>query len=248
MEQGWVSLHRQIRDHWLWEDKPFSKGQAWVDMILRANHEKRKVCFENSIIEIPTGGFLSSETALAEAWGWSRKKTHSFIDVLTKDGMLGTKRSGKGTVFYLINYSNFSIHETEKEPEKNRTGTDEEPMRNTNNNVNNDNTENNIINMGRKSKFSPPTVDQIKAYCLERNNHVDAERFVDYYSANGWVQGKGKPIKDWKACVRTWERGNNIPAREKAPAQSISEKWEAAERRAIPPKEIRELYERSKNQ
>lgn len=56
------------------------------------------------------------------------------------------------------------------------------------------------------SRFVPPTIDEIKAYCLERKNTVDAERFFDFYSANGWVQGRGKPIRDWKAAVRTWER------------------------------------------
>ena len=57
-----------------------------------------------------------------------------------------------------------------------------------------------------RSRFVPPTIDEIKAYCLERKNTVDAERFFDFYSANGWVQGRGKPIKDWKAAVRTWAR------------------------------------------
>lgn len=57
-----------------------------------------------------------------------------------------------------------------------------------------------------RSRFIPPTIDEIKAYCLERKNTVDAERFFDFYSANGWVQGRGKPIRDWKAAVRTWER------------------------------------------
>lgn len=56
-----------------------------------------------------------------------------------------------------------------------------------------------------RSRFTPPTFEQVRAYCLERGNAVDPQRFVDFYSANGWVQGKGKPIKDWKAAVRTWE-------------------------------------------
>lgn len=55
-------------------------------------------------------------------------------------------------------------------------------------------------------KTKKPTLEEVKEYCLERNNNVDAETFIDFYEANGWVQGKGKPIKDWKACVRTWER------------------------------------------
>ena len=55
------------------------------------------------------------------------------------------------------------------------------------------------------SRFSPPTLDEVKAYCAERNNNVDAERFIDYYTSNGWKVGKNS-MKDWKAAVRTWER------------------------------------------
>ena len=58
-----------------------------------------------------------------------------------------------------------------------------------------------------KKRFVKPTLEQIKEYCLERKNNVDSERFFNYYEANGWVQGKSrKPIKDWKACIRTWEQ------------------------------------------
>ena len=57
----------------------------------------------------------------------------------------------------------------------------------------------------KTSRFVPPTVEEVRAYCQERRNAVDAQRFVDYYTANGWTQGRGKPIKDWRAAVRTWE-------------------------------------------
>ena len=57
-------------------------------------------------------------------------------------------------------------------------------------------------------RFSPPTVEEVRAYCIERQNNVDAERFVDYYTSNGWQVGKNK-MKDWKAAVRTWERNRS---------------------------------------
>ena len=60
----------------------------------------------------------------------------------------------------------------------------------------------------RASPFVPPTVKEVKDYCDERKNTVQPENFIDHYSANGWVRGKTK-IKDWKACVRTWEKQNN---------------------------------------
>lgn len=60
----------------------------------------------------------------------------------------------------------------------------------------------------RAARFTPPTVDEVRDYCQERGNSVDPERFVDFYSANGWKQGRNKPIVDWKAAVRTWERSD----------------------------------------
>ncbi len=56
-----------------------------------------------------------------------------------------------------------------------------------------------------RAVFQKPTVDEVKAYCRERGNNVDPNAFVDFYSAKGWRVGN-QPMKDWKACVRTWER------------------------------------------
>ena len=56
--------------------------------------------------------------------------------------------------------------------------------------------------------FKPPTVEEVKAYCIERGNNVDPEAFVDFYESKGWMVGKNK-MKSWKAAVRTWERSRN---------------------------------------
>ena len=53
--------------------------------------------------------------------------------------------------------------------------------------------------------FVPPSVEEVTEYCTSRNNNVDAQMFVDFYSSKGWMVGKNK-MKDWKAAVRTWER------------------------------------------
>lgn len=57
----------------------------------------------------------------------------------------------------------------------------------------------------KQKKFVKPTVEEIGAYCKERNNRIDPQKFFDYYESNGWKVGKN-PMKDWKAAVRTWER------------------------------------------
>ena len=70
------------------------------------------------------------------------------------------------------------------------------------------------VSIGRVSKdieppkrFTAPSFEDVKAYCAERKNNVDAERFINYYTANGWKVGKN-PMKDWKAAVRSWERND----------------------------------------
>ena len=59
-----------------------------------------------------------------------------------------------------------------------------------------------------QKRFTKPTIEEVEAYCQERNKGVDAQRWYDYYSSNGWKVGKN-PMKDWKAAVRTWERGGD---------------------------------------
>ena len=69
----------------------------------------------------------------------------------------------------------------------------------------------NVLNVPKKrvvggnKTFQPPTIEEVKAYCSERGNSVNPSAFLAHYEANGWVQGRGKPIKDWKAAVRVWE-------------------------------------------
>jgi predicted phage replisome organizer len=68
----------------------------------------------------------------------------------------------------------------------------------------------------RPKRFKPPSVDEVRAYCRERKNMVDAEKFIDYYTSNGWKVGKNS-MKDWKAAVRTWEKNgysNATPVKE----------------------------------
>jgi predicted phage replisome organizer len=60
-------------------------------------------------------------------------------------------------------------------------------------------------NKKESSNFVIPPIDEIRDYCNERNNNINAEQFHDFYSAKGWMVGKNK-MKDWRAAVRTWER------------------------------------------
>ena len=147
MQYGWIKLHRQITEHWLWEEKPFSKGQAWIDLLLQANHKENKVPFGNQLISIERGEFLTSESKLAERWGWSRKKVRNFLTMLSQDGMIeNIKMPNKGTRIKIVNYKVYqdlgdntgTTKDTTQEQLKNNRGTTEEQLRNTNKNDKND--------------------------------------------------------------------------------------------------------------
>lgn len=72
--------------------------------------------------------------------------------------------------------------------------------------------------------FVPPSVEEVRAYCLERGNGIDPQYFVDYYDSNGWMVGKTK-MKDWKATVRRWEANErkNGSGAEKKEEKSIGD-------------------------
>lgn len=79
-------------------------------------------------------------------------------------------------------------------------------------------------NKGKAKRFAPPTLEEVKAYCSERNNSVDAQRFIDYYTSNGWKVGKNS-MKDWKAAVRNWERDSKPQSKTKDSSYDVKE-WE----------------------
>ena len=70
---------------------------------------------------------------------------------------------------------------------------------------------NNLSVVKEKRRFSPPTVEEVKAYCQEQHYSVDPQTFVDFYASKGWVVGRS-PMKDWKAAVRTWEQRDSSPS------------------------------------
>ena len=74
----------------------------------------------------------------------------------------------------------------------------------------------------KAKRFTPPTLEEVQAYCNERNNNVDANHFIDYYTSNGWLVGKNK-MKDWKAAIRTWERNGYSSSRQSKPNKPINQ-------------------------
>ncbi len=121
MAEGWIKLHRAIRKNWIWEDA--QKLKWWLDILLQANHQEKKVLLGNELVLIERGSFHTSELKLAKKWGVSKTTVRKFLELLESDRMITTIKSKKGTTLKVSNYEDyqgFSEEEkTDKKPQKN---------------------------------------------------------------------------------------------------------------------------------
>ena len=121
--KGFIKLDRAIFEHWIFQDA--EKFKAFVDLIQLMRFKDETLIIGNDVITIPRGSFYTSELKLAERWGWSRKKVRSYLDLLSKEGMLIKKGTTKGTM--LTNERD--IKGTSKEQRRNIKRTSKEHRR-----------------------------------------------------------------------------------------------------------------------
>lgn len=127
--QGWVKIHRDLLDNELWSDKPFTKGQAWVDLLLLANHKDKNVLIGSHTEMVERGSFITSELKLMERWGWGRKKVKLFLNFLESQKMIERNANNKRTAITIVNYGFFQDCDLPKEQQKNSKRTAKEQQR-----------------------------------------------------------------------------------------------------------------------
>lgn len=103
-DKGWIKLHRQLQECPLWYGERFSKGQAWVDLLLLANHKEKKILFNGEMMVIERGQYLTSMVKLAEKWCWNRKTVATYLDLLEKDKMITRVSDNNKTIITIENY------------------------------------------------------------------------------------------------------------------------------------------------
>lgn len=135
---GWIKLHRQILEHSLWTQEPFTRGQAWVDLVLIANHKDGIINVRDHVIQIKRGQVGWSENRLAQKWKWSRTKTRNFLKYLETGQQILVDKSKSTSVITILNYDKYQAKEQQEDNRK----TTERQQEDTNKN---DNKEKNIL-------------------------------------------------------------------------------------------------------
>ncbi len=205
---GWISLHRKIIENPMYFSEPFTRIGAWIDMLLIANHKEGYFFVRGNKVTVSRGQIGMSQDSFAKRWKWSRGKVSRFILALENDGQIVQHKSNVTTIISICNYNQYQTDGTTDNTASNTTDEQQTVQQtsanNNNNNSNNENTDNK--GKGKSKRFVPPTLDEVKNYCLERRNDVDPEKFINHYTANGWKVGGKAPMKDWQAAVRNWEK------------------------------------------
>ena len=102
---GYIKLNREITEHWIWKDKPFTKGQAWIDLLFRARWQDGKEIYKGVLVDRKRGNVYCSMSFLAKEWGWDRRTVRRFIGVLESDGMVSLECTTHSTTITIENYS-----------------------------------------------------------------------------------------------------------------------------------------------
>lgn len=191
---GYIKLHRSLLD-WGWHDDP-TTGWLFVNLLLMANFSPS----EWQGVKIERGQLLTGRKALSIQTGLSEQMIRTSLKHLKTTGEITIKSTNKFSLITLVNYEKFQSDADELTSKL----TSIQPAANQQLTTTEEEKEEKEESKSRK-RFSPPSADEVSAYCRERRNSVDAQKFCDFYTSKGWKVGS-QPMKDWKAAVRTWEK------------------------------------------
>lgn len=116
--EGWIKVARSLPDHWIYKDKVFDKTHAWLDLLMLAEYKTHKKMWRGNLTEFKRGDVCLSISALAQRWGWSRKKTRNFLGQLERDNMVTVKGTTQRTTITIVKYGDFQTRGTTKVPPK----------------------------------------------------------------------------------------------------------------------------------
>lgn len=157
MAKGWIKLHRQITENFLWGEEPFTKAQAWIDILLMVNHEDNVINIDGKPRTICAGEKHTSLVKLANRWKWDRRKVLRFLKSLSWNGMLSFDSTSNGTT---ITVTNWALYQSDGTANGTYNGTSDGTSHGTQTRM--------IKNDKERGEYTPPkrdiTVEDLIAY------------------------------------------------------------------------------------
>jgi DNA-binding transcriptional regulator YhcF (GntR family) len=238
-------------DHHFWHGEKFTKGQAWIDLILNANHKENKVMIKGRLITVERGEQIRSQVTLAKTWKWNPRTVNKFLELLKSEGMITTKSTELTTHITICNYSTFqdSVKNSAEQTTQHTTEQSAEAVQSrvqTNNNVNNINNDNKDLLPENLKVSMPPDfqLNDTNRNWINDSELTDIEKrdtvkdFIDYWTldeskktAKGWQMSFRKNPIVKRKIVNSKHKGQNNGSHQQAPKQSLADRATASRKK-----------------
>lgn len=229
MNKGWISIHREIQDHWLWKEKRvFSNAEAWLDILLNVNHTDQKVVIKNTLFKVQRGESIKSLDTWGKRWNWNKSKVRRFLNLLQSDLMIETKNEHKTTRLIVCNYDSYQDVRNADETQTKRKRNADETHMTPNNNDNNLNNVNNVKTIeDRKREFYNSLIPYLENYSKDV-----LKEFFEYWSEHGENDRKFRKekeksfnierrLKTWFDNKQKWQKEKSFAKKEKVDSAKI---------------------------
>lgn len=219
MEQGWISVHRKLQDSEIWNLEKFTRGQAWVDMILMANHKPGSFFLRGIEIKVDRGQIARSEESLAAKWRWSRGKVRRFFSWLEMKQQIVQHKSKLLSIVTIVNYNDYQKNST-------TNSTTNGQQTDTNNNKNNVNKFKKEIYKEKKVVFGE--FKNVKLTPVEHEKLI--KKFGDLVvkekieALSLGIASKGYKYKSHYATILSWDRKNDRGKNAKGKPEGFADK------------------------
>lgn len=211
--EGWVKIHRKLLD-WQWfKDK--NTFHLFMYCIIRANCKPSRFMG----VQVQRGQFATSYPTISNDTGLTIQQARTALQHLKATGQLTVKTYPKFSVITVTAYEQYQCcqHDIQQPNNSQVTGDqqssnsqvtgDQQQYKNIKN-IKNERIQEDIQNKRKRTVFTPPTLDEVKAYIAEKGYSFDAEAFIDYYAAVDWMR-KGQKVKNWHSLCGTWHKNES---------------------------------------
>jgi len=189
-KQGWIKLYRSMQKHKLWKIKPFTPGQAWIDLLLSACFKEQNG--DKGIVQ--SGELIVSQQELCDKWGWNRQRVRGFLAKLEHDESITLFSTQRATKITICNYREIQGIKTN---ESTNGTTNEQPTSNQP-----------IYNKNDKNEQECIIIGQINFKLLFIKEKEKLFPMLDVVGevrkCVNWHSSKGRKIKDWNRAVSNW--------------------------------------------
>lgn len=206
MHRGYIKIWRKIQDSFIWQNP--KALVLFTHLLMEANYKDTEFMMNYKKLILKRGQLVCGRKKLSIETGISEGTIYKMMEMFEHEQLIEQQKTNLYTIVTMVNYNKYQDFEQQNEQQ-----TIQQAIQQT---IQPANTSKELINIKRTNKndnevFKEPTIEEIKSYCLERNNgwsDNEINHFIDFYGSKGWMVGKNK-MKNWKFALHRaekWER------------------------------------------